>query len=69
MPFSGPFRYYSIFVLLFVTIRRFGGPLLLVHVVTSANQLIFQQDAQRGLGVKSLNLVFFDFIDVLVWFG
>ena len=26
MPFSGPFRYYSIFVLLFVTIRRFGGP-------------------------------------------
>ena len=24
--FSGPFRYYSIFVLLFVTIRRFGGP-------------------------------------------
>ena len=28
MPFSGPFRYYSIFVLLFVTIRRFGGPSL-----------------------------------------
>ena len=26
MPFSDPFRYYSIFVLLFVTIRRFGGP-------------------------------------------
>ena len=24
MQFSGPFRYYSIFVLLFVTIRRFG---------------------------------------------
>ena len=47
MPFSGPFRYYSIFVLLFVTIRRFGGPdnvcLLNIHkIITSLYFILFQ---------------------------
>ena len=50
MPFSGPFRYYSIFVLLFVTIRRFGGPVrwtpslpisLKVNPVSTNSSLLF----------------------------
>ena len=45
---------------------RLLSSLLLVHVVTSANQSIIQQDTRGGLGVKSRNLVFFGFINVLV---
>ena len=46
MPFSGPFRYYSIFVLLFVTIRRFGGPTKIMRA-----RLISSEFGHFGLGL------------------
>ena len=41
MLFSGPFRYYSIFVLLFVTTRRFGGPIKIVPFYLRSQKMPF----------------------------
>ena len=49
MPFSGPFRYYSIFVLLFVTIRRFGGPL---HRISDSRSLDAVFATPTGYGYR-----------------